>query len=83
LVCARKDGRRKEERKGGRESKYLLFQNFIGIVLVVGGSSWYSQIQYQKMVDKEKIKAEQERKDREAEEAMKVVVDQGEEKTLD
>lgn len=36
----------------------------LGIVLVIGGSAWYSQIQYQKMIDREKTKAEQDAKDR-------------------
>ncbi len=50
----------------------------MGIVLVVGGSSWYSQIQYQKMVDRDKAKAEAERKDQEA--SVRVVVDEGDKK---
>lgn len=52
-------------------------------MLVIGGSSWYSQIQYMKMREKEALKAEQERKDREAAENnsnVTVVIDTEEKK---
>eukprot|EP01127_Copromyxa_protea_P003483 TRINITY_DN13291_c0_g1_i1.p1 TRINITY_DN13291_c0_g1~~TRINITY_DN13291_c0_g1_i1.p1 ORF type:complete len:344 (-),score=86.05 TRINITY_DN13291_c0_g1_i1:22-1053(-) len=59
---------------------WLIFQNaisrtnFLGICLVIGGSSWYSYIQYLKMLDREKAKAEQERKDQEAADNVAAVV---------
>jgi len=56
---------------------WLLFRNPIsptngvGIVLVVGGSSWYSYIQYQRLVEKEKLKEAQKEKDIELQEVTK------------